>query len=112
MVTQCLLPLRATGQRSTVQEQMQHWRRGSERRKQLVNPYIYQLHIKTASNVSTLAPSTSKNPTTWRPISSVAQRWTKWKKGFKYFMKASGITKDCRKRALLLLAFYLFLNRS
>ena len=31
---------------------------------------------------------------------SVAQRWTKWKKGFEYFLKASGITTDCRKRAL------------
>ena len=33
---------------------------------------------------------------------SVAQRWTKWKKGFEYFLKASGITTNCRKRALLL----------
>ena len=33
---------------------------------------------------------------------SVAQRLTKWKKGFEYFLKASGITTDCWKRALLL----------
>lgn len=31
-----------------------------------------------------------------------AQCWTKWKKGFKYFLKASGITNSCHKRALLL----------
>ena len=33
---------------------------------------------------------------------SVAQRWIKWKKGFEYFLKASGIANNCRKRALLL----------
>ena len=33
---------------------------------------------------------------------SVAQRWTKWKRGFEYFLKASEITTDCRKRGLLL----------
>ena len=33
---------------------------------------------------------------------SVELRWTKWKKGFEYFLKASGITTDCRKRELLL----------
>ena len=33
---------------------------------------------------------------------SVALRWTKWKKRFEYFLKASGITTDCRKQELLL----------
>ena len=34
--------------------------------------------------------------------SSVAQRWTHWRKSFEYFLIASGITDGTRKRALLL----------
>ena len=33
---------------------------------------------------------------------SLSQRWTKWVKGFQYFITASGITEDARKHALLL----------
>ena len=33
---------------------------------------------------------------------SVAQRWEKWIKSFNYFVDASGITNDNRKKALLL----------
>ena len=35
-------------------------------------------------------------------LASVVQRWTKWKKRFEYFLKASGITNNSHKRALLL----------
>ena len=34
--------------------------------------------------------------------SNTSQRWEKWKKSFGYFITASGITDDGRKRALLL----------
>ena len=33
---------------------------------------------------------------------AIAQKWVKWIKSFEYFVIASGITDDARKRALLL----------
>jgi len=33
--------------------------------------------------------------------SSIAQRWTRWRKSFEYFLIASGVTNRPRKRALL-----------
>ena len=33
---------------------------------------------------------------------TIAQRWTKWKKSFNYFLAASGVTEEARKKALLL----------
>ena len=32
----------------------------------------------------------------------IAQTWDKWKKSFQYFLDASGITNDKRKKAMLL----------
>ena len=32
----------------------------------------------------------------------VSQNWEKWKKAFQYFLGASGITNDARKKAVLL----------
>ena len=33
---------------------------------------------------------------------ALSQKWEKWKKSFQYFIEASGITAEARKKALLL----------
>ena len=33
---------------------------------------------------------------------TITQRWARWRKGFEYFLQASGITDDGQKRSMLL----------
>ena len=59
----------------------------------------------TSKQLNNMAQLQLPAPSSFQPHgdpTSVAQHWTKWKKGFEYLVKASGIINDCCKRALLL----------
>ena len=62
--------------------------------------YCYRAEQSNASIVSLGLPSIQLFNASGDP-SNLSQRWCKWKKSFEYFLLASGINDEKRKRALL-----------